>query len=85
MATSTRSRYQGIINNYLLPAFGKLGLHDLETLQRQRYFSAMTSSKLAEESSDKIEAARGFLDTKALLQTFKPRRIQRSRALSERG
>lgn len=54
MATSTRSRYRGIINNYLLPAFGKLCLRDLETLQLQRYFSAMTSSKLAHESRDKI-------------------------------
>jgi hypothetical protein len=54
MATSTQSRYRGIINNYLLPAFGQLCLRDLETLVLQRYFSAMTASKLAHESRDKI-------------------------------
>jgi integrase len=54
MATSTRSRYRGIIDNYLLPAFGKLCLRDLETLALQRYFSAMAGSRLAHESKDKI-------------------------------
>ena len=54
MVASTRSRSGGIIDNYLLPAFGKLSLRDLETLQLQRYFSAMASSKLAYESKDKI-------------------------------
>jgi hypothetical protein len=29
MATSTRDRYRGIINNYLLPHFGELCLRDL--------------------------------------------------------
>src|SRR5215469_12612374 len=54
MVTSTQARYRGIINNYLLPAFGQLCLRDLETLVLQRYFSAMTASKLAHESRDKI-------------------------------
>ena len=54
MATSTRPRYRGIINNYLLPKFGELCLRDLGTLQLQRYFSAMTTSSLAHESRDKI-------------------------------
>jgi integrase len=54
LATSTRSRYRGIINNYLIPAFGKLCLRDLETLQLQRYFSAVTGNALSHESRDKI-------------------------------
>ncbi len=54
MATSTRHRYRGIINNYLLPKFGELCLRDLGTLQLQRYFSAMATSSLAHESRDKI-------------------------------
>jgi integrase len=54
MATSTQARYRGIINNYLLPAFGKLYLRDLGSLQLQKYFSAMSTSTLAHESRDKI-------------------------------
>jgi integrase len=54
MATTTQSRSLGIINNYLLPAFGKLCLRDVGTLQLQRYFSGMASSKLSHESRDKI-------------------------------
>jgi integrase len=54
MATSTRARYRGIINNYLLPAFGKLCLRDLGSLQLQRYFSAMANGKLSHESIDKV-------------------------------
>jgi len=29
MPTSTRIRYQGVINNYLMPSFGKFCLRDL--------------------------------------------------------
>ena len=54
MATSTRDRYRGIINNYLLPAFGEACLRDLGTLRLQRYFSAMTGNGLSHESQDKI-------------------------------
>jgi integrase len=55
MATSTRERYLGIIKNYLLPEFGELCLRDLDTLQLQRYFSAMAGTKLSHESRDKIK------------------------------
>jgi len=55
MATSTRERYLGIIKNYLLPQFGELCLRDLDTLQLQRYFSAMAGTKLSHESRDKIK------------------------------
>src|SRR5271166_4061426 len=55
MATSTRERYLGIIKNYLLPQFGELCLRDLDTLQLQRYFSAMAGTKLSHESRDKVK------------------------------
>ncbi len=54
MATTTRSRYRGVIKNYLIPAFGNLSLRDLGTLQLQRYFSGMAGSNLSHESKDKI-------------------------------
>ncbi len=54
LAKSTRSRYEGVISNYLFPAFGKLCLRDLTALSAQKYFSALSTSKLAHESRDKI-------------------------------
>jgi len=54
MAKSTRDRYQGVIENYLRPAFGKLCVRDLTPLSIQRYFSEMATSALAHESRDKI-------------------------------
>src|SRR5271165_4750541 len=54
MATTTQSRSRRVIQNYLLPAFGKACLRDLGTLQLQRYFSGMTASVLSHESKDKI-------------------------------
>ena len=46
--------YQGVINHYLVPSFGKLCLRDLTTLELQRYFSAMANGKLSHESQDKV-------------------------------
>lgn len=54
MATTTQSRSRGVIQNYLLPAFGNACLRDLGTLQLQRYFSGMAASTLSQESKDKI-------------------------------
>jgi integrase len=54
MAKSTRDRSEGVIGNYLVPAFGKLCLRDLSPLTVQRYFSNMATSTLAHESQDKI-------------------------------
>ena len=54
MAKSTQERSEGVIRNYLIPAFGKLCLRDLTALTVQRYFSNMPSSILAHESRDKI-------------------------------
>src|SRR5437762_10607836 len=54
MAKSTQNRYQGVVRNYLLPAFGNLCLRDLTTLAIQRYFSGMTAPELSHESKDKV-------------------------------
>lgn len=54
MAKSTRDRYDGVIKNYLNPAFGAKCLRDLTPLTLQRYFSSMATGKLSYESRDKI-------------------------------
>ena len=54
MAKSTQSRTEGVIRNYLVPAFGGLCLRDLSRLSIQRYFSGLADSALAHESKDKI-------------------------------
>jgi hypothetical protein len=54
MAASTRSRYEGVIKNYLNPAFGSKCLRDLTPLTLQQYFSSLTGSELSYESRDKI-------------------------------
>jgi hypothetical protein len=54
MAKSTRDRSEGVIKNYLIPAFGEFCLRDLTPLAVQRYFSEMATSPLAHESRDKI-------------------------------
>lgn len=53
MATTTQDRYNGVIRNYLSPAFGNLCLRDLTTLTVQRFFSGMKQA-LSHESKDKI-------------------------------
>lgn len=54
MAKSTRDRYEGIIANYLKPAFGSKCLRDLSPLALQQFFSSLSDSKLSYESRDKI-------------------------------
>jgi len=54
LAKSTQDRYQGVLYNYLIPAFGKFCLRDLTPMTLQRYFSEMVSSPLSHESKDKI-------------------------------
>ena len=54
LAKSTRDRYEGVLEHYLLPAFGALSLRDLTPLSVQQYFSNMATSPLAHESRDKI-------------------------------
>jgi integrase-like protein len=54
LAQSTQDRYQGVIDNYLIPEFGPLHLRDLTPLRLQTYFSGMADWKLLDESRDKI-------------------------------
>ena len=59
MASTTCERTRGVLDNYLLPTFGKLCLRELTSLTLQRYFSQLTtsadrSSALCYESRDKI-------------------------------
>ena len=54
MAQSTRSRYEGIIRNYLTPQFGGLCLRDITVLSVDRFISGLGRSKLSHESIDKI-------------------------------
>jgi integrase len=53
-AQSTRSRYEGIIRNYLTPQFGGLCLRDITVLSVDRFISGLGRSKLSHESIDKI-------------------------------
>jgi integrase len=55
LAKSTQDRYRGVLDNYLIPAFGRLCLRDLTRMTVQRYFSEMASSPLSHESKDKIK------------------------------
>jgi len=54
LAKPTQDRYRGVINNYLLPAFGLMTLRDLTPAKIQLYFSSMAKSALSYESRDKI-------------------------------
>jgi integrase len=53
-AQTTKERYQGVLDNYLIPVFGKMCLRDLTLMTLQRYFSQMANSQLSRESKDKI-------------------------------
>jgi integrase len=53
-AKSTRDRYEGVLENYIVPTFGELCLRDITPLAVQKYFSQMTTSPLTHESRDKI-------------------------------
>jgi integrase len=54
LAKSTQDRYQGVLDNYLIPQFGESCLRDLTPMTLQRYFSEMAASPLSRESKDKI-------------------------------
>jgi integrase len=58
MATTSFDRTRGVLDNYLLPAFGKCCLRELTPLTLQSYFSQLTTSTtkqlLSHESRDKI-------------------------------
>ena len=55
MAKTTKERYEGVIEDYLCPAFASLSLGDISVLTAQRYFSnTKTLAHLGHESIDKI-------------------------------
>jgi integrase len=54
MASSTQDRYQGILDNYLVPQFGALCLRDISVLTVDRYLAGLGQTKLSHESMDKI-------------------------------
>lgn len=54
LATTTRDRYEGVIQNYIIPEFGALCLRDLTPMVLQRYLSGLEKSKLQHESRKKI-------------------------------
>jgi hypothetical protein len=58
MATTSFDRTRGVLDNYLIPAFGNCCLRDLTALTLQTYFSKLTTSTtkqtLSHESRDKI-------------------------------
>ena len=54
LAASTYGRSKGIIENYLLPMFGKMALRDLTPLTLQTYIAGLGRSELEYESIDKI-------------------------------
>jgi len=58
MATTSFDRTRGVLDNYLVPAFGRCCLRELTPLTLQTYFSKLTMSTkgqaLSHESRDKI-------------------------------
>ena len=54
LAKTTKQRYDGVIENYLIPTFGKLSLADLQVSKIQAFFTGLGASKLAYESIDKV-------------------------------
>lgn len=54
MAQSTRSRYQGIIDKYLIPSFGQASLRNIGNRAVQGFLSGLAGSPLSYESRDKI-------------------------------
>jgi len=54
LSATTRDRYRGVLDSYLIPAFGTLSLRDLTPHTLQAYFSGMANWPLALASRDKI-------------------------------
>ena len=71
LASSTYERYEGIVNNYLLPVFGGKMLREMTSLTLQQYFSGLSATNLSHESRDKIRdvlsAVLGFAKQHGLL------------------
>jgi len=46
LASSTYERYEGVLENYLLPAFGGKMLREMTSLVLQQFFSSLASKNL---------------------------------------
>jgi len=71
LASSTYERYEGVLDNHLLPVFGGKMLREMTSLVLQQYFSGLASVDLSHESRDKIRdvlsAVLGFAKEHGLL------------------
>jgi hypothetical protein len=79
-AKSTRDRYEGVLENYLVPTFGELCLRDITPLAVQKYFSQMTTSPLTHESRDKIRDVLSSVLASAVRYGFLVRNPRRKRS-----
>jgi integrase len=61
LAKSTQDRYRGVIDHYVIPAFGALCLRDLTPMRLQQYLSGLATSKLAPGSRAKIRTVLGAI------------------------
>lgn len=61
LAKSTQGRYEGVIDNYLIPALGSKCLRDLTPITLQQYLSGLAKSKLAHASQEKIRTVLGAI------------------------
>jgi hypothetical protein len=43
LAKTTQQRYDSVIENYLIPAFGKLSLADLQVSRVQAFFTGLVA------------------------------------------
>jgi len=69
-ASTTRQRYQGVIDNYLVPAFGSFSLGELTPVTLQTYFTGLGDTKLSHESIDKIRDVLASILKKAAYQKY---------------
>ena len=61
LAKSTQDRYRGVIDHYVIPAFGTLCFRDLTPMRLQQYLSGLATSKLAPGSRAKIRTVLGAI------------------------
>lgn len=54
LSSSTFSRYEGVLDKYLLPVFGGMCLRDIDTLTAQKYLGSLADTALNHESRDKV-------------------------------
>jgi integrase len=70
-AITTRERYQGVIDKYLVPTFVSFALGDLTPFTVQRYITGLGSTKLSHESIDKIRDVLAAILKKAAYKKYR--------------